>query len=385
MLSLPFGFTIFQYIGLWQPLHWNSKLTIKLYQFYSCFAITFLYTNVLSEIIELFRAYENFEIFINNLVVFLSMFGCSIKAASVLNQRAGLVKLIMTLSSHPCFPEDQNEELIQQKFDKTIHTRTILYVSVTGMTASLVAVIAFFTDGVRYVLPFQAWLPFDISHPIKYWIAYTHQNIAHLMGAAINAAYDTVIPGLMLQICAQFSILKHRLSIISETVQSKDYKSNDINKKEAECFANHVKHHLQIFQFAETLNGVFGFVFLIQFTISATVICVTVYSMSKLDLGSSDLTPMTMYLTCMLYQLFLFCYAGSEVITKSSEIAEAVHTIRWYLLNNSSHKGLLVMMLRSLKPIKFTTGHVIELSMESYTQVVKLSYSVYNVLKQSSE
>ncbi|XP_034944365.1 odorant receptor Or1-like [Chelonus insularis] len=376
----PIGFTILQLIGLWQPIHWQTKWSVKFYQIYSLVTITYLYIHVLSDIIELFRIQENLENFINDLLVFLSMLGCSIKATNILNQRYKIVKLITKLSSFSYLPQDQNEELILQEFDKSISTKTIINFSIVVITATLMQ-ITFFKNGLKYILPFKAWVPLNLSNPITFWTIYSFQSIGSCLGATINTAYDTLVASLILQVCAQLSIFKYRLSTILKRVQSNVKLSADINKKEAYFFANFVKHHCEIFQFAKTLNKVFGIIFFAQFLISTFVICVTVYSMSQLDFGSSELPPRVMYLLCMLYQLFLFCHAGSEVITKSTEINVKIHTINWYLLNNSTQKGLLIIMLRSLKPIKFTTGFIIDLSMESYTQMMlindrKINFSI---------
>ncbi|KAH0550839.1 hypothetical protein KQX54_020957 [Cotesia glomerata] len=105
---------------------------------------------------------------------------------------------------------------------------------------------------------YDTYLPCD-SSTIGYWTSYVFQIIAHVFGSLVNVAYDTLIPGLILKICAQLSILEHRLDLVSKDVdpygqltKAKKEKSNKVT----EC----VKHHLQILQLDARTNKVFSVV-----------------------------------------------------------------------------------------------------------------------------
>lgn len=60
-------------------------------------------------------------------------------------------------------------------------------------------------------LPFPGWYIHNITTQKVYWATYFYQSI--LMGYIISTAlsHDTVFYGLFLLICAQASIIKHRL------------------------------------------------------------------------------------------------------------------------------------------------------------------------------
>lgn len=93
---------------------------------------------------------------------------------------------------------------------------------------------------------YDTYLPFD-SSAIGYWSSYLFQIIAHIFGSLVNVAHDTLIPGLILKICAQLSILEHRLDLACKDVDPYDQltiaKKDKLNKV-TEC----VKHHLEILQ-----------------------------------------------------------------------------------------------------------------------------------------
>lgn len=60
-------------------------------------------------------------------------------------------------------------------------------------------------------LTYRAWLPFDYSPTLLFYLMYTHQLISLTLTGVINVACDTLICGLLVHICCQIEILTYRL------------------------------------------------------------------------------------------------------------------------------------------------------------------------------
>ncbi|XP_044010398.1 uncharacterized protein LOC122854052 [Aphidius gifuensis] len=310
------------------------------------------------------------------------------------------------------------------------------------------------------VLSCNAWVPYDYTtSPISFWLTYVLQLTVHAYGASINAAFDTLIPSLMYQICCQFSILQHRFEklpdVMSNIKKYDDEKSIILETmKLSEC----VEHHLQIYQlkflylitstdevekiainsfillsmigasgkavtvaknrciifdmiillkkdpfrpqtiaekriqnkynemikWAERCNYIFSGIIFLQYSISSIVLCVSVYLLTKIEFNSLNFAIIIMYLMCMLTQIFILCYSGSKVTIESTLISDAIYCMDWSQFDLSTKKNLMMVMKRALHPVKFTSGYFVTLSIESFTHLVKLSYSAFSVLKQSS-
>ncbi|XP_011687782.1 PREDICTED: odorant receptor 46a, isoform B-like [Wasmannia auropunctata] len=84
----------------------------------------------------------------------------------------------------------------------------------------------------------------------------------------------------------------------------------------------------------------------------------------------------------MFVQIFIYCWAGNEVTLKSAELGKEIFHINWILMTKSEKKDLLMIMKRSMKPIKFTSSFLVTLSLESYGNLLKASFSAFNVLQQ---
>lgn len=75
---------------------------------------------------------------------------------------------------------------------------------------------------------------------------------------------------------------------------------------------------------------------------------------------------------------------------QSMNIGDTIYRMDWPLLSISEKKGLLMIMIRSTIPIKFTSSFLITLSLQSYSNVSIIitlggggcqnKYLIYNIL-----
>ncbi|KAL0116248.1 hypothetical protein PUN28_011230 [Cardiocondyla obscurior] len=87
----------------------------------------------------------------------------------------------------------------------------------------------------------------------------------------------------------------------------------------------------------------------------------------------------------MLVQIFNYCWFGNKVKLKSLELINSIYNTEWPELNNSSKRDLLLIMKRAMTPIEFTSAYIITMNLESFVALLKMSYSVFNLLHQTQE
>ncbi|EFN64911.1 Odorant receptor Or2 [Camponotus floridanus] len=117
---------------------------------------------------------------------------------------------------------------------------------------------------------------------------------------------------------------------------------------------------------------------------SMMVICSNLYQLTKSPLDA-DHIPLVMYTSCMLTQIFIYCWFGNKLKIKSLQLADNVFQTEWPVLSNNVKKDLLIIMKRAIVPIEFTTAHIISLNLDSFVALLKTSYSAYNLLVRVQE
>ncbi|XP_012059532.1 PREDICTED: odorant receptor 67a-like [Atta cephalotes] len=216
-------------------------------------------------------------------------------------------------------------------------------------TISLIGTII---GGILYMLegaiPYGfVWVPWECTSFLLFCVTSLQEIAAVTIGIIVNIATETTVLGFCLHTCARFEILNHRLQrmIKGEKEGMRKSSINNISR-----LSKYVSFHLCIIRLAEMINDVFSPVIFIQFCISILI--------------------------------YVYCWAGNEVTLKSVELGDEIYHMDWILMTKNEQLDLLMIMKRSTKPIKFTSSFLVTLSLESYSNLLKATFSAFNLLQQ---
>lgn len=94
------------------------------------------------------------------------------------------------------------------------------YLIIVLMSISSIITMSVSTDFMKRNLTYKAWIPFDYSSPVMYFVVYIHQLMAMSTSGIVNVAYDSLFCGFLLHICCQFEILEYRLTKLTHDQNS---------------------------------------------------------------------------------------------------------------------------------------------------------------------
>ncbi|KAK0071754.1 hypothetical protein PV325_012411, partial [Microctonus aethiopoides] len=295
----------------------------------------------------------------------LTMIAVCGKLFNIIVKRKIISTMIKAVQKNLLNTQDEIEIAIISEYDRKAQMYTVIYGILSESTCTMLTLASFMYDIPQRTLPFKAWLPLNLKTPAVYWIAYIHQTIGHYIGANVNIGFDSLVAGMMMEICAQLKICKHRFNKIHQTLkQTKNYKKNEISIDEqlrlekqlvAECT-----------KLAELSNKTFALSIFLQYCVSSLILCVSTYGLSQMEPFSQEFISLFMYLMCMLMQIFFFCRYATEVGLQSETVCDAIYSMNWTSLNVKTKKSLVIIMIRVLNPIKYTVGHI-TLSLTSFS------------------
>nr|AQN78442.1 olfactory receptor 40 [Meteorus pulchricornis] len=389
MSVLPATFRLLQLTGVWLPTHWHSSILRSLYQLFSIVVLFLIYCYVICGLVEL--AIDPAEMLntTNDLLILISMITNCGKSVNVLICREKIIEILDILQRDPCQPRDEKEIAIQNEWNGIIWSSTFTYGMLLETTGVLGIIRIMALNLPMGMLPFKEWLPYDYSNGFAYWQAYSQELIALFISTNLCIAYDTLVRGLIMQVTSKLYIFQHRLVTLPETLQSM-WNNNEEKlemkklQMEKKLIADCVHFHLIILKLANTVHTTFNLVVCLQYCLSGIIICFNVYNIAHVNLMSSGSAEIILFLCSMLYQIYMICQAGDEITLVSGSVSEAIYNMDWTTLNHSTVESLIIMMNRTLRPIVFTSGSLITLSRNSFMKVIKLSYSMYNVLQDTS-
>ncbi|XP_014480040.1 PREDICTED: odorant receptor 4-like [Dinoponera quadriceps] len=144
-----------------------------------------------------------------------------------------------------------------------------------------------------------------------------------------------------------------------------------------------VRKHQRIILFSTYIENLYTFISFALFTLNTTMICMLAFLVVS-SLGSPDgterITKFILFYTITNLESFIFCFAGEYLKNKSKTIGTAAYNSAWYNLRPQDSRVLLFVILRAQKQLTLTAGKIMDLSLESFANIMKASASYMSVL-----
>ncbi|KAK9309037.1 hypothetical protein QLX08_001217 [Tetragonisca angustula] len=354
--------------GCLPPSSWTSTFTKSLYNIYTSFVWLLILSLASAQILDIIINVENQDQFSDNFYITLVVFVSGCKLSIMLKHRRSILSLIDSLENEPFSTTNDDEVKIRSKFNKMNERIAIGYTILVEVAAISIFVRSYFTDFKKRKLTFRAWLPYDYSELLPYAFSYAYEVTTSMLCSCQNVACDTLFAGLLIQIYSQFEILGKRLRNIQK----------DENHSAKQC----VKHYQKIYKFSRTVNEKFKIILFLQFCSIAFTLCFNLYRMTNITMVSKFLEA-SLYLIRIIAQILYYCWFSNEVKLKSLEVPHMIFNSNWTSWDEKTKKILLLVMTRTTRPIEFTSGYLVTLNIESFVALMKTSYSVFNLLKQT--
>ncbi|CAK1540401.1 unnamed protein product [Leptosia nina] len=207
--------------------------------------------------------------------------------------------------------------------------------------------------------------------------------VTTLVGIA-NTTADAFMATVLYLCQTQIKVLRMNL----ESLPERAWKVSQSTGKKFEAtldrlLVHSLHHYRHITCVAESLQNIFGGAILVQFGIGGWILCMAAYKIVSLSVLSIEFASMTLFIFCILTELFLYCYFGTELSVESSYIAESVYLMQWLFSGPRFRRSLVLVMERARRPLRPRAARLVPLSLETFLKILKSSYTFYAVLRQT--
>ncbi|XP_018301870.1 odorant receptor 13a-like [Mycetomoellerius zeteki] len=144
-----------------------------------------------------------------------------------------------------------------------------------------------------------------------------------------------------------------------------------------------IERHNRIISFSKNIEQLFSLIALMQVVWNTLVICsigfLLIVSMHN-EAGVFVLVK-TLFAYCVItIEAFIICFAGEHLSLKSKLIANATYETLWYDMPLNTEKIIMFIIMRSQKRLTITAGKMINMSFDTFTNIMKASASYISVL-----
>ncbi|XP_057331123.1 odorant receptor 85f-like isoform X4 [Microplitis mediator] len=321
---LPQSFFILTCIGLWRPVDWQGW-KCKLYDAYSYFVVVTNFAFSLSQLLDIILVRTSINELTNNMTMLLVMVTACGKILGILCNRNEIIQIIKSLEEKPFKPRDQYEIDIRNKY-------------------------------------------------------------IHISSTYAQVGFDTLFPGMMMYVSAQTNILQYRFKKVIKALEKINLKNSADqvkNHKDAEknIITEWVECHIAVLSFSDYVYEIFSKPVFLQYCSSSIMLCGTVYYFSSIPMDYVECISTMVFIIGTILQIFMCCMSAHQLTLQFADLNDAMYNTDWFNLSINAKKSMIIIVLKTFQPVVFMSGYIVTLSIESFKSVMKLSYSIYNVLQ----
>nr|AVH87263.1 odorant receptor 22 [Holotrichia parallela] len=221
--------------------------------------------------------------------------------------------------------------------------------------------------------------PFDWNQTYVYEVIYIWQYVTQWYILILVNTFDFFMIPVVMVCTVQFGILqdvfknilsqksrRQRLLIFGDVISDRD------------MILRCLDHQQMLISICNQLEEIFRFAILFQFVTSTAALC---SSALMLQVDSSHFMEMLTFVIAHMFQLFYYCFVGSELISYSENMANAIYKCNWHLSDNREFmKALTLILQRCQKPQRLTAVGIVDLNFVSYLTVLRVAFSFYTLL-----
>nr|QHN69149.1 odorant receptor 20b [Sirex nitobei] len=329
------------------------------------------------QVISLVMVWGNLDLMIENLLT------ANVGIASLLEliiawYNGEVLKLLLTYVVEDWMMSKSEQErqvmLKNAKISRTLCIGCLFLIQATLTTFVTARIIAIQNQDVENSTNFTrelicpAYFPYDTRNSPNYEITCFGQCLACFYVTFSYSGIDTFITMLVLHVCAQFTNLRYGLKNLVE-MECKN--RMEFRKK----LAIIVVKHERLNRFAEAMEESFNQMFLIQMLSSTVQFCFQGYQVFSVlnskeeQLSLYQLVFLVVFVSCILSQLFIYCYAGEKLNVESSLVGYAAYECEWYNLSVSEARDVMFVMMSAREPLQITAGKFCSFSFSLFCDV----------------
>uniref|UniRef100_A0A0K8TU89 Odorant receptor n=1 Tax=Epiphyas postvittana TaxID=65032 RepID=A0A0K8TU89_EPIPO len=358
----------------------------KLHKIYMSLNFAFIMTYTLQQIVNVFQVRNDVDKVMDSMFLLLTFCDCICKQLAFLMYPHKILEMLEIMKG-PNFNQGIAEH--RPLLLKTVYQAQLLlkvFNKLCLLTCVLWVLFPIISHFKQETVDFTIWLPFDANVDPQFYIAIFYVWLQTSWLAYNNSTMDIFIMYLFAQTKTQLTILRLDLeNLVSRCKADVAVSSCTYTDSLERRFRGIIQHHNEIIKFSTMNDSIFNGPILFQFLISGWIICTTAYRTVNMSPASGEFLSMILYMIYILSELFLFCFYGNEVAYESEIIMESAYGMDWTELPVKYRRFLIIFMERIKYPIKPKAGKIVPLSINTFIQIVKSSYTFFTFLNKAGK
>ncbi|XP_076675552.1 odorant receptor 4-like [Andrena cerasifolii] len=207
-----------------------------------------------------------------------------------------------------------------------------------------------------------------------YEIVFGLQFVAGFLTYSVISGSCGMCALLILHVCSQLAILVNKINRIADGENIDDAV---LQRRIVDI----VEHQTKIKGFLAEVQTITEYICLVEIVGATFLICIVGYYV-LMELGNFG--AMLVYIVLMYaitFSVFMLCYIGQLLDNENSNVGQATITVDWYRFPAKKARYLVLIIAISNYPMKLTAGKMVDMSLATFTDIMKVSMGYLNMLR----
>ncbi|XP_067209625.1 odorant receptor 82a-like isoform X2 [Linepithema humile] len=212
---------------------------------------------------------------------------------------------------------------------------------------------------VNYIVDFDTYYP----------LIYIHTSLCLSFNILLAVTLDILSIAMVEHCRGLFAVLSYRLE---NTLSENDYDSPTKTFKKDKSYLNvacSFRRHAETIEFVNMMNAVYSPSLFAHLGLSILVLGILEYQVVTSTENTNRFLKHISFLNSLLINVFFENWQGQRIIDSSEKVFDAAYNAKWYNMPIAARKLLVLIMMKSKKPLILTAGKFMILSYVTFNGV----------------
>ncbi|XP_025264866.1 odorant receptor 43a [Camponotus floridanus] len=341
-----------------------------------------LFVGIIPAIYSLMRTWDDMMAIIDNLQFTLPLLIAIIKLVVVWWKKIDLTLALNMIADDWLKAKSKKEQDVMIKCSRIARTILIFGYIFMVLGLNLIVFLPCFGTSLRYItnitdpvkiLPLPTYYFYDKDQSPFYELTFMAQVLLLIVASVSYISVDNLLGLLVFHLCGQMENLKERL----------------INMRQYKTFYDGltfiVQDHIRLIKYFVIIEDTFTLLLFGLLLYLGTIFClygfllVTVLTEKK-EMSMIRLIYLIAAMLSICGHMCLHCIVGEILITQCEGIYDAAYDYEWYTLEPKKARTLILIMIRTNKPLYITAGKIFPMTLSMFCNLLKTSSGYVSVL-----
>uniref|UniRef100_A0A1B0DNB1 Odorant receptor n=1 Tax=Phlebotomus papatasi TaxID=29031 RepID=A0A1B0DNB1_PHLPP len=336
----------------------------------------YMFINMFQNVFQfayLFHTKELDKLILNGYFTFLFL-NAIIRAIIIINSRHKMEKFMEKVGHLYDIMVNSKDEYISNMVKETgirAHRFSVLNFCLSLTTGTCFLIYPVFAGMID--LPYGIHVPgIEYMKSPLYEILYIYEILVTAPGASLYIPFSNLFTSFCMFAVVLVKILKHKINNLK--------RPNDTEESITQKLHNALEYHKVLIDFVEEINNIVTYICLIELVFFVLLLCALLFVLNIVKL-LPQIIMACLYILLIMTQLFSLYWNANELWVESLDVAQTIYFSPWYEMSQDTKKKLLLLMVRTQRPLKITAGHIYPLTLQVFQSLLNVSYTYFTVLR----